>query len=173
MVNVKPVEKPIAARMRLRTVSDTSTLTAEQVKTCAENERKASSIANTSPVTGALKAAARPAEEPAAICNLRTMSERFNVVPTASPAQPPISSEGPSLPAGKPINMQATEAANIEHITVYHLKRSTPRAAPSICGTPLPRIMGMKRVAVPITNAPATSPKNSRGTNAGFSRTRE
>ena len=155
----------------MRTVSEMSTLTAEQVNTCAENERNASSIANTSPVTGALNAAARPAEEPAAICNLRTINERLVIAAAPSPAQPPICSEGPSLPAGSPINTHASEAANIEHITTYHLKRSRPRAAPSICGTPLPRIIGIKRVAVPMTSAPANSPMNSRGTKTGFSAT--
>ena len=64
-----------------------STLTAEQVNTCAENERNASSIANTSPVTGALNAAARPAEEPAAICNLRTINERLVIAAAPSPAE--------------------------------------------------------------------------------------
>ena len=122
VVNVKPTEKPSAERTRLRTVTATSTLMAEHVNTCAENERKASSMANDSPVTGALKAAARPAAEPAAICNRLTMSERLSMHATPSPAQPPSSSEGPSLPAGRPMNTHASEAANMEHITLYHLK---------------------------------------------------
>ena len=66
------------------------------------------------------------------------------------------------------MNTHATDAASMEHITTYHLKCSMPRAAPSICGTPLPRIMGMRRVAVPITSAPAARPINSNGINAGF-----
>ena len=115
-----------------------------------------------------MNAAARPAEAPAAICSLRTIKERLNVVPTASPAQPPICNDGPSLPAGRPMNTHSTDAANIEHITAYHLKCSMPRAAPSICGTPLPRIIGMRRVAVPMTSAPADKPRNNRGINAGF-----
>ena len=149
-----------------------TTLRAAQINTCGENERKASSIANTSPVTGALNATASPALEPLAICNLLVIRLRFKSTPTASPAQPPISSDGPSAPADSPINTHASEAANIEHIVTYHLKRIIPRAAPSICGIPLPRIIGTNLTNVPITSAPAASPTKSRGINAGLSRKR-
>ena len=157
----------------MRVKSAETTLIAAQTNTCGENERNASSIANTRPVIGALNATARPELEPAAICNLLVIRLRFKVTPTASPAQPPICNDGPSAPAERPRKIHASDAANIEHIVTYHLKRIIPRAAPSICGMPLPRIIGTNLTTVPMTIPPAASPSKSNGTNAGFSRTSE
>ena len=158
--------------MPVRTASAVMTDTAALTNIWGEKDLKASSNANIMPVTGALKATAKPAEAPAAIWRRRIIKERLSTLPVPSPTQPPISMDGPSLPAARPRNTQASDAANMEQSVKYQLKGNLPRQAPSIWGMPLPRIIGTNFTSVPIATAPAARPISNRGMNAGYCRSK-
>ena len=83
------------------------------------------------------------------------------------PHMPPIIRLGPSAPAAIPIKTVNRLAANMPVSARYHENRMSPRMAPSVCGMPLPRIMGKNRSTPPMTTAPKNSAKNSSGINAG------
>ena len=51
----------------------------------------------------------------------------------------------------------------MEQRTVKGLYFKVPRAAPSVWGMPLPRIMGTSRTSTPMTSAIAANAANSRG----------
>ena len=153
----------------MRTNSAVITEIAEQMNAAGESDLNASSTENIMPVMGALNATAKPALAPAEIWRRRIIYERLSETATASPAQPPSWTDGPSEPAESPRNTHAREPANIEHMTAYHLMRKSPLAAPSVWGMPLPLTMGTNLVSVPMSIAPIASTTNSRGMNAGFS----
>lgn len=90
-----------------------------------------------------------------------------------SPHVAPINILGPSAPAVNPEIMQTRHDAAIDGRDLCHSSSNSPLAAPSVCGIPLPRTIGTNFERVASANAIIASTTNIKGTNAGFSRTKE
>ena len=83
------------------------------VNTVGAKSRCTSSSTKTSPESGALNAAARPAPAPAAMSVWRSRAVQPNHLLTTCPSAPPIWMVGPSRPRASPLPMPATPPTNL------------------------------------------------------------
>ena len=112
------------------------------MSTSGEKFFVSSSRQKITPASGALKAAARPAPEPAVKRKRSSARERFFPRLTPCPTQAPSCTLGPSRPSDMPAPMASTPPTNFAASTRAHSICMRPKSIPLICGMPLPEHIG-------------------------------
>ena len=125
-----------------------------------------SSIAKSTPVSGALNAADMPAAAPQVVSRRSSPLSRPISLETALPAMPPSCTLGPSRPSERPPSAQSVPSTNFAESTRHHGMSRRPITSASICGMPEPCVKGSHTMRRHTTPQITTRNANHRGRNA-------